>query len=71
MKALIKYISLLLFSGLIIPFYNTNITDKLTSKKFTSPLNILFKVPGPHSFKKTANNLIILKLKLVKLQLLD
>lgn len=53
MKALIKYISLLLFSGLIIPVCNINIAGKLVSQKHTPPLNILFKAPIPYSLKPT------------------
>nr|MBB6150140.1 hypothetical protein [Mucilaginibacter sp. SP1R1] len=49
MKTLIKYISLLLFSGLIIPFYNIHISDQLRSKMHISlPIFHLKHIPPTH-----------------------
>lgn len=43
MKPFIKYISLLLFSGLILPFYSYNITHLPQSKKPAHASTILIK----------------------------
>jgi hypothetical protein len=40
MKTIIKYISLLLFSGLMLPFYNYTISDIVKSKK-PSPASVI------------------------------
>lgn len=50
MRTLIKYISLLLFSGLIVPFYNhriVNITVPLKSKQLIAAPAIPFKTLPP------------------------
>jgi hypothetical protein len=43
MKSFIKYISLLLFSGLMLPFYNYNITHLLKSNRPSPASTILVK----------------------------
>jgi len=43
MKAFIKYISLLLFSGLMLPFYSHNIADLSKLKKLSPASAILGK----------------------------
>jgi hypothetical protein len=50
MRTLIKYISLLLFSGLIVPFYNhhtVNTKATLKSKQFIAAPAIPFKILPP------------------------
>jgi hypothetical protein len=46
MKNIIKYISLLLFSGLILPFYNINSTKNITAANNTKPVSAV-KHPRP------------------------
>jgi hypothetical protein len=50
MRTLIKYISLLLFSGLIVPFYNhhtVNVAAPLKSKQLIAAPAIPFKIQSP------------------------
>jgi hypothetical protein len=48
MKAIIKYISLLLFSGLILPFYNTGIHKLSADDQFKK--NLLSQSPAIHPY---------------------
>jgi hypothetical protein len=47
MKLIIKYISLLLFGGLILPFYNANKLQKSTVQVNPKAVSPAIEQPGP------------------------